>query len=213
MIARFLGNLLSIKPNEQDGVLFFFLVLLVFSFGASFARSISMTLLVGELGGDSLPIMFIFTDLSVMVGSMLYAYYTKKFSGLDILGFFLLSTALFSIVAQFLFLLMIYWGTLRWVYGFFFVGFFFFHILISIHTGSVVASYFTAVQVKRVTLVINAGIPIGGALGGSVLFVLLRIFHFQPQQLIVILGVACLGAFGLLSIINARLSPVRVGNA
>ena len=209
MIARFLGDLLSIKPNEQDGVFFFFLVLLIFSFGASFARSIGMTLLIGELGGDSLPLMFIFIDLSVMVGSMLYASSTKKFSGLEILGFFLLSTALFSIIAQFL---TAYWGTHRWVYGFFFVGFFFFYILISIHTGSVVASYFTAHQAKRVTPVINAGIPIGGVLGGSTLVVLLRVFQLQPQQLIVVLGAACLGAFGLLRIINARSSPVRAGN-
>jgi uncharacterized protein YegL len=210
MRARFFGNLLSLKPNEQYGVFLFFLVLLVFSFGASFARSIGMTLLIGELGGDSLPFMFIFIDLSVMVGSMLYANSTKKFGGLEILGFFLLSTVLFSVIAQFL---TAYWGERGWVYGFFFVGFFFFYILISIHTGSVVASYFRAVQVRRVTPIINAGIPIGGVLGGSTLVVLLRVFQLQPQQLIVVLGAACLGAFGLLCIINARLSPVRAGNA
>jgi len=96
MIARFLSNLLSIKPNEWKGVFYFFMVLLVFSFGASFARSLGMALLVDKLGGDRLPLMFIFSDLSVMVGSILYAHYTKKFSGLEILGFFLLATAVFS---------------------------------------------------------------------------------------------------------------------
>jgi len=212
MIARFLGNLLSIKPNEWDGVLYFFLVLLIFSFGASFARSIGMTLLVQNLGGDKLPVMFILIDLAVMIGSLTYAHYTKKFSGITILGFFLLATAGFSIIVQFLFFLMATTHlNLRWVYGFFFVGFLFFYILISIHTGSVIASYFTAVQVKRLTAVINSGIPIGGALGGSSLVILLNVFHFQPQQLVIVLGWACLGAFALLHLINARLSMVRVG--
>lgn len=214
MIARFLGELLSIKPNEREGVFYFFLVLLIFSFGASIARSIGMTLLLEKLSVDKLPVMFIFIDLSVMMGSLLYAHYTKKFSGLAILGFFLLSTTLFSLIAQFLFLLTTtpWWEQQDWIYGFFFVGFFFFNILITIHVGTVVASYFTAVQIKRVMSVINAGFPIGGALGGGVLIVLLNVFHFQPQHLIVVLGVACLGAVGLLRIINARLSPVRVGD-
>ncbi len=213
MIADFLGKLLSIKPNERNEVFYFFLVLLVFSFGASFARSIGMTLLIEKLGGDKLPLIFIFIDLSVMVGSMLYAHYTNKFSGLDILGFFLLSTAVFSVIAQLLFLATTYWWfDQNWVYGFFFVGFFFFYILIFIHTGSVVASYFTAVQMKRVMPIINAGIPIGGVLGGSALIVLLNIFHVPPQQLILILGIACLGAFGVLRIINARSTPVHVTN-
>lgn len=214
MIARFLGNLLSIKPNEWDGVLYFFLVLLIFSFGASFARSIGMTLLVQNLGGDKLPVMFILIDLAVMVGSLIYAHHTRKFSGIAILGFFFLATAVFSIVVQFLFFLMAVANlNFQWVYGFFFVGFLFFYILISIHSGSVIASYFTAVQVKRLTAVINSGIPIGGTLGGSSLIILLNVFHFQPQQLIIILGWACLGAFALLHLINTRLSMVRVGKA
>lgn len=213
MIARFLGNLLAIKPSEWDSVVYFFLVLLLFSFGASFARSISMTLLIEKLGGEQLPVMYIFIDLAVMIGSLLYAHYTKKVSGLAILGFLFLATAFFSVFVQLLFFLnnrkMM---QLPWSYGFFFVGFFFFYILISIHIGSVVASYFTAVQVKRLTAVINAGIPIGGVLGGSSLIVLLNIFHFQPQQLVVILGWACLAAFGLLQLVNMRLSPVRTGS-
>ncbi|MDM8569030.1 hypothetical protein QUF50_05910, partial [Thiotrichales bacterium HSG1] len=213
MIARFLGNLLSIKPNERDGVFYFFLVLLVFSFGASFARSIGMTLLVGEMGGKTLPLMFVFIDLSVMAGSPIYAHYTKKISGLDILGFFLLATAIFSIFAQLLFILKDNWWLEQdWVYGLFFVGFFFFYILINIHISSFVASYFTAVQVKRVTPIINAGFPIGGALGGSTLLILLSVFHIQPQNLVVILGASCIGAYWLLRVINARFSPIRVGS-
>ncbi len=213
-MARFLGNLLSIKPSEWDGVFYFFLVLLVFSFGASFARSIGMTLLVQNLGGNTLPFTFILIDLAVMVGSLIYADYTKKVSGAAILSFFFLSTALFSVLVQILFFFIVSknWG-LQWVYAFFFVGFFFFYILISIHVGSVIASYFTAVQVKRLTAVINAGIPIGGILGGTSLIILLNVFHFQPQQLVIVLGWSCLGAFILLQTINMRLSPVRASKS
>jgi len=205
MITRLLGKLLSIKPNEWEGVSYLFLVLLVFSFGASFARSIGMALLVEKVG-DKLPHMFILIDSTVMIGFILYAHYTKKFSGLNILKFFLLSTALFSIIVQALFF---WWAQQKWVYGFFFVGFYFFFILISIHSSSIVASYFTAVQVKRVTPIVNVGFPIGGILGGTCLFVLLKVFQFQPQQLIGVLSGACLGAFLLLRIVNARLTPVR----
>jgi len=207
-LTRFFGNLLSIKPNEWEGVVYFFLVLVVFSFGASFARSIGMTLLIANLGGDKLPVIFILIDLSVMVGSMVYAHYTKKASGLAILAFFFITTAVFSVVAQ----LLLNFSSLIWVYGFFFVGFFFFYILISIHATSVVASYFTAVQMKRVSGVINTGIPIGGILGGITLVVLLKFFHFQPESLILVLGVSCLGAYGFLRAINSRLSPVRASN-
>ncbi len=213
MIARFLGNLLAIKANEWEGVLYFFLVFLIFSFGASFARSIGITLLIENLGGDNLPIILILIDLAVMVGSMIYAHYTKKVSGLNILGFFLLATTVFSIVAQGLFFFNAYLGIqYYWIYGFFFVGFSFFYILIFIHAGSVVASYFTAVQVKRVTGVINTGIPIGGALGGTVLVVLINLVGLEPQRLILVLGIACLGAFGMLGLIKNRLTPVRVGH-
>lgn len=213
IIARFLSNLLAIKSNEWEGVLYFFLVLLIFSFGASFARSIGTTLLIENLGGDNLPIIYILIDLSVMVGSMLYAHYTKKVSGLNILGFFLLATTVFSIFTQGLFFFNIYADVkLYWIYGFFFVGFSFFYILIFIHVGSVVASYFTAVQVKRVTGVINTGIPIGGILGGTTLVVFINLFGLEPQRLVLVLGVACLGSFGMLGLIKNRLTPIRVGH-
>jgi ATP/ADP translocase len=210
MVARFFSKLLAVNPDEWAGVLYFFCVLLMFSFGATFARSIGMTLLIENLGGDILPFIFILIDLSVMVGSLLYAHYTNKFSGLAILGFFLISTALFSVIAQLLFIFTLYWWSgQNWIYGVFFVGFFFFYILISIHIGSVVASYFTAVQIKRLMSVINTGLPIGGVLGGTTLVVLLSYFKVQPQLLIMVLGVACLGAFGLLGIINKHLTPIR----
>ncbi len=218
-MVRFLSNLLSIKPNEWDGVLYFFLISLVFAFGASFARSVGMALLTSHLS-DKLPIIFILIDLSVMVGSMIYAHYTKRVTGAAILSFFFLSTAVFALIVQGLFL----FGDphvdaqaakantdhfLNWVYGFFFVGFSFFNILIAIHFGSVVASYFNAVQVKRVTPLINAGTPIGGILGGSMLMMLSS--AVPPQWLIIMLAIACLGAYSLLKVVSRNLSPVRAG--
>lgn len=214
-MLRLLSNLLSIKPNEWEGVLYFFSISLIFSFGSSFARSIGMTLLVGNLGGDKLPIIFIFIDLAVMVGSMIYASYTRRVSGVAILSFFFLATTVFAVIVQILFLLNAYWFTYthwNWVYGVFFIGFSFFYILISIHSGSVVASYFTAVQVKRVTPVINAGIPIGGILGGSMLMFLLNILKIEPRWLILVLGLSCLGAYWLLHVLSRHLTPIRTGN-
>jgi len=217
MFARLLGNLLSIKPNEWDGVIYFFLVQLIFSFGSSFARSIGMALLVENMDKDILPIIFIYIDLMVMVGSIIYAHYTKSVSGLAILGFFMLAATVFSVVAQAL-LLMHAWSddlnmSLNWVYGFFFVGFFFLYILIFIHTGSVIASYFTAVQSKRVTGVINTGLPIGGVLGGAVLILLLNVLQIRPEHLILVFGLSCLLAFALLRVIHSRLSPVRASES
>lgn len=87
-LARFFSTLFPVKPNEWDGVIYFFFIMLVYSIGASFSRTIGTTLLVSHLGGDKLPIAFIVVDLSVMVGSLAYAHYTKKVTGLSILGFF-----------------------------------------------------------------------------------------------------------------------------
>ncbi|MCK5539009.1 MAG: hypothetical protein KAI79_19450, partial [Bacteroidales bacterium] len=143
--------------------------------------------------------------------SMLYAHYTNKFSSLYILSLLLVLTAVFSMIAQILFLASSYgWSDQNWVYGAFFVGFFFFYILIFIHTGSVVASYFTAVQMKRVMPVINAGIPIGGMLGGSTLIVFLNIFHFPAQQLILTLSIACLGSLVAVHFIKVHCRPIHI---
>jgi len=217
MIIRRLGNMLSIKPNEWDGVFYFFMVLFIFSFGASFARAIGITLLTDNLGGEAIPIAFMLTDLLVMIGSLVYAHYTKKVSGLSILIFFMLSTAVFSVLIQILFItstgLMEKHSTLRWLYGLFFIGFNFFYILISIHVSSVVASYFTTIQLKRVVSIINTGFPIGGALGGSTLYALLQVFEFKPQNLILVLGITCLGALWFLQIIHTNLIPERIGHS
>lgn len=210
MIRKILSTLFSIKNNEWERVLYFFLVLLVFFFGASFARSIGITLLVENLGGDKLPIAFICIDLAVMIGSIVYAHYTKRVSGIAILGFLLLSTTVFALGTQGLFIIGYHYPELfRWVYGFFFVGFFFFYILFSIHVNSVVASYFTAVQIKRVTGFINTGIPIGGVLGGSSLVILLNVFGLEPKILVWVLGGTCLCAFWLVRRIDTRVSPIR----
>jgi ATP/ADP translocase len=218
-LARFFSTLFPVKPNEWDGVVYFFFIMLVYSIGASFSRTIGTTLLVSHLGGDKLPVAFIVVDLSVMVGSLAYAHYTKKVTGLAILGFFFLTNTLFSIIIQGLFFLHEQFETgmniggyvfsLEWIYGLFFVGFYFFYILINIHISSVIASYFTAVQVKRVMPVISAGMPIGGALGGMMFMLLLNIFQFQPQRLVFVLGLASLVSFGMLHLVKSRLTPVR----
>jgi ATP/ADP translocase len=195
--------------NEQKAILYFFLVLLFFSFGSSIARSIAMTLLMEKLGGDVLPHMFIIIDLSIMLTSMAYAKSTQKFSGLKILGFFLLLTSLFAIFVQLLF----FFNSLHsWIYGFFFVGYFFFYTIILIHIGSVTASYFTAIQAKRVISLINAGIPIGNMLGGLSLIILLNIFQFKADTLVITLAVTSLISFSILYFIKNSLNPVRTSH-
>ncbi len=195
--------------NEQKVIFYFFLVLLFFSLGSSIARSIAMTLLMEKLGGDVLPHMFILIDLSIMLTSMAYAKSTQKFSGLKILGFFLVLTSLFAIFVQ----VFLYFNQVQnWIYGFFFVGYFFFYTIILIHIGSVTASYFTAIQAKRVMFLINAGIPIGTILGGISLITLLNIFQFQTHNLVIILAVTSLLSFSILYFIKNALNPVRTSN-
>lgn len=218
-LTRFFASLFPIKSNEWEGVIYFFFIMLIYSIGASFSRTIGTTLLVSHLGGDKLPLALIIVDLAVMVGSLAYAHYTRKVTGLAILGFFFLTNALFAAIVQGLFFLheLFEQGlplgqtnlSLEWVYGFFFVGFYFFYILISIHIGSVIASYFTAVQVKRVMPLISAGMPIGGALGGALFMFFLNMFQFQPQRLVFVLGITSLMSFGMLYLVKRHLTPVR----
>jgi len=205
-MLNFKRGLFSVKSNEWEAVWYFFLVLLAFAFGSSIARSIAMTLLIQHLTGDLLPYMFILIDTAAMFSLVAYANYTKKVSGLAILAFLLVSATFFTLLVRLLFFL-----DYPWIYGFFFVGFFLFYILISIHIGSVVAAYFTAIQLKRVTGIINAGLPIGGALGGGTLMLLLE-FVEEPGWLILLTSLAYWLAFRLLYKINQRLSPVRPGH-
>ncbi|WP_141698881.1 hypothetical protein, partial [Candidatus Marithrix sp. Canyon 246] len=195
--------------NEKKAIFYFFLVLLFFSLGSSIARSIAMTLLMEKLGGDVLPHMFILIDLSIMLTSMTYAKSTQKFSGLKILGFFFILTSLFAIFVQ----VLLYFNHVQnWIYGFFFVGYFFFYTIILIHVSSVTASYFTAIQAKRVMFLINAGIPIGTILGGISLIILLNIYKFQTDNLVIILAITSLMSFGILYFIKNTLNPVRTSN-
>ena len=199
-----LQRLLGIKPAEWEGALFFFFVVVGFAFGSSIARSIGMTLLVEHLGGAVLPKVFIIIDSIAFFGFLVYGRYTKKLGELPIFNFLLLCGALFSLAGQFLFLL-----PYNWVYGFFFIGFFLIYIFISIHLGSVLGAYFTTVQLKRLTGFINAGLPIGGMLGGGTLVVLLQ--FFPPHWLAWVMGVAFLLSAWMLYHLNRRLSPVRSG--
>ncbi|MDM8545031.1 NTP/NDP exchange transporter [Candidatus Venteria ishoeyi] len=202
-MMRFLNQLFPVKTNEWEAVRYFFLVMLVFAFGSSIARSIGMTLLVEHLGGEVLPQIFIMVDTTAMLGLFAYAKYTKTVSGLRILIFFFIVATIFTLLSQFLFFLP--WS---WVYGLFFVGFFFIYILISIHIGSVVAAYFNTVQLKRVTGFINAGLPIGGILGGSCLVWLLDVIP-DPSSLILVTAFAYWLGMLLLRMIQRRLTPVR----
>ncbi len=205
-MMRLLNQLFPIKANEWESVWYFFLVMLVFAFGSSIARSLGMTLLIEHLSGAILPQMFILIDMSAMFALLAYAHYTKKVSGLRILGVFLAGGAIFALLARFLFFL-----PYAWVYGLFFVGFFLFYILISIHIGSVVAAYFNTVQLKRVTGFINAGLPIGGALGGvALIFMLQWVEH--PEWLILGMSGAYGIAFLLLGVIARKLTLIRSGH-
>jgi len=201
-MLRIVGNLLGIKPNELESVWYFFIIILVFSIGSSMARSIGMALLIEQLGGEVLPKVFILIDTSAMFGFIAYAHFTKRINGNVILGFLLLCAAVFVIIARILFFF-----NMPWLYGVFFVGFFLFYVMISIHIGSVVAAYFTAVQLKRVTGVINAGFPIGGAIGGGLLIILLE--FITAQWLVLMLTFTYIAAYSLLKIVDLRLSPVR----
>lgn len=205
-MLRFLGRLFSIKPNEWEAVTYFFLIILVLSLGFSISRSIGMTLLVEYLGPDVLPKAFILIDLSAMLSLFGYAHYTKTRSAISILGFLMLFAMSFSVIAGVLFTF-----DYAWVYGLFFIGFFLIYILITIHITSVVAEYFSAVQLKRVTGFINSGFPIGGALGGGVLILLLQ--FISPHWLVFVLGIVC--GIGLLLVrrVNMRLSPIRSGHS
>ncbi len=199
-----LSKVFGIQPSEWEAVLYFFFVVLSFSFGSSIARSIGMTLLVEHLGSTSLPQMFILIDGLAFFGFLAYSHYTKRVSELPILSFFLVFGAVFSIAMQVLLMLEI-----TWIYGMFFVGFFLVYVFLSIHLGSVLGAYFSTVQLKRLTGFINAGLPIGGALGGISLYILLQ--FLPPQWLIVFMGIAYIFAYLLLVRISKVLSPIRSG--
>ncbi len=208
---RVLGNLFAIKPNEWQAVWYFFLIIALFSFGSSIARSIAMTLIMKHPSGkELLPQIFIMIDLSAMLGFIAYAHYTKKVNGLTILTLFLTGTMIFTLVAWLLFFLPSEWE--QWFHAFFAVGFFFFYILISVHISSVVGAYFTSVQFKRVTGFINAGFPIGGALGGAALMFLLE-YTENPESLIPMLALAAFASLLMTRQVHAKLSPVRPGHS
>ena len=72
-MLRLLSALLAIKASEWHAVWYFFLLLLIYAFGAGIGRTIGMTLLVEHLGGERLPVIFILVDMLVMMGLLGYA--------------------------------------------------------------------------------------------------------------------------------------------
>jgi hypothetical protein len=201
-MKHILGKLFAIKPGEWQVVWYFFLVTMVFSLGAAVARTIGMTLLTENLKGDILPQMYIIVDFMAMLGFIGYAKYTKKYGELKILAFLFICTIIFSIISQFLIFI-----DRNWVYGFFFVGYSFLFIVTFVHIGSLVATYFTSVQIKRVTAFIGAGFPIGGVLGGGLVVYCLN--FAELEHLIFLHGLACLSGLWVLKLIKNNLSPVR----
>jgi len=202
-----LVRLIPIKSNERVAVTYFFLLMLTFSFGASIARSVGMTLLIQHLGGDVLPHVFMLIDGIAMFAFIAYANYSKKVSELPLLYFFFAIAAIFTSILVVLLVLF----EVRILYGVFFVGFFLGYIMISIHVASVVAAYFSTVQLKRVTNIINIGLPIGGMLGGGSLLLFLQ-FVDQPSWLLSLTALAYFLALILLKQIGKRLSPIRSGH-
>ncbi len=192
-----------IKPNERLAVGYFFSVMLLFSFGASISRSVGMTLLIEHLGGHVLPHVFMIIDTLAMFAFFAYAHYSKRLPELQLLTFLFSISSVFIVITWHLFDL-----DLKWVYGLFFVGFFLSYILITIHLATVVAAYFTSVQLKRVTSLINTGLPIGGALGGASLLGLLQLIP-DPGWLLSLTALAYVLALILLKKINHHLTPVR----
>jgi len=198
-----LSFLSAIKPNERLAVGYFFIVMLLFSFGASISRSVGMTLLIEHLGGQVLPHIFMLIDSLAMFAFFAYAHYSKRLPELKLLTFLFSISGLFIVLVWNLFSL-----DLKWIYGLFFIGFFLSYILITIQIATVTAAYFSSVQLKRITSFINTGLPIGGALGGASLLGLLQVVP-DPGWLLSLTALAYFFALFFLKKINHHLTPVR----
>jgi len=184
--------MLGLRKQEKNQVIGFFLVFLIISIASTIGRSIAMTLLIGNLGIESLPIMFILVDGMVFFGSMIYAKYTARTPSIKIFQILILIFALFTGCMRFVFFLGI-----PWVFGVFFVGYFLTFILVSIHSGSFVATYLTSIQLKRLSSLIYSGVQIGNMLGGILLVFLLG--FFSPEWLLL-----AVPFFALLSLLGVR---------
>jgi hypothetical protein len=194
-------SLFPIRPSERRHVLAFFLLFAFVSAGATFARSIGMALLVGNLGRGCLPYMFVAVNAAVMVCSFAYAAATRRHSSLRIMAVLLLLAVGFTTLMRGAFLLP---GS--WSYALFFTGFFLFHILILIHAGGFLASYFDTGQMKRLSLLVYAGVPIGGMLGG---FALVPLLAAASAESLVLLQPLCLGgALVCLRRIHQMMTPL-----
>lgn len=198
--------MISINSNERWAVIYFFVLMLVFSFGTSITRSLAMTLLVQHMGGEVLPYIFIMIDGIAMFAFFAYANYSKKIAELRLLSI------LFMVAILYLssLLICIHVFEFVWLYAAIFVGFFICFIMITTHMGTFFAAYFTTVQLKRVTYVINLGLPIGGMLGGASLVLLLQ-YISEPESLMALTVLAYIMALFILNLINTRLSSVRTG--
>ncbi len=196
-----LEKIFLIKPNEWKHTSIFFFLVFLFSLGATFSRSISITLLIEHMGKDSLPLMFILTDLAAMVGFFVYVKLSQKNSGAVIFKYLSLANFFLTLLSWFLFSF-----SYAWIYGYFFVLSSFFFILTFIHATSFVASYYNVLEMKRMGSFIFSGIPLGAILGGSGLVFGLK--FFSPEYLVIVPAVCSLLTIGVIGLIDQNMTPI-----
>ena len=193
--------LLDIKRSERTGTVQLFIITALFSTSASIGRSIGMTLLVGHAGESILPGIFIAIDVLVMIGSIRYASITRSQSASTILAHLLIAFILLNVVFAGLFYL-----RTAWVFSVFFVLFSTLQILIFVHLSSFIASYFSAIQLRRLLPIILAGTSIGGSFGGGIILLCSVFISAESMQWLV--AAPCVGAWFMLHRLNRTLSPI-----
>ncbi|MCB1875355.1 MAG: hypothetical protein KDH88_05210 [Chromatiales bacterium] len=191
----------GVRPGEWRGLAWFFCLFSLLSIGAAIARGIAFTLLVGEYGREVLPAVFIAVDLCVTGGSLAYLRWSRRHGAIAVMMLFLLTAMVLSISAAALFSIHPRSGALYW-----FVGFFAIHVLIVVHLGTLLATYYDAAQQKRLSGLIYAGMPVGGMLGGALLVPLLAVF--QPRDLIPALAITAVLGLALVRHLGNVSTPV-----
>jgi len=194
-------SFLDIRHSERSGTLQLFFITALFSISASIGRSIGMTLLVGHAGEAILPSMFMVVDVCVMFGSVVYASLTRTHTSSAILGYFLLAFILLNGLFAGLFYI-----SSAWVFSTFFVLFSTLQILIFVHLSSFIASYFSAIQLRRLFPVILAGISIGGSVGGGV--IIGSSLCLSPERMQWLVALPCILAWLMLHRLKRNLSPI-----
>lgn len=199
-------TIFAIKPHEKESIFYLFLIMLIFACINVIGRSIGMTLLVAKYGDSILPITFITTDISVMIGSILYAKSSRYFNDITILKYLIvLFIAFVSVIS------LITNQHSQQILFIFFIGFSLFNILINIHMATFIATYFNVIDLKRLAPVLYSGIPIGGIIGGISVMFLSQ--HFNITDIIKILPAIALINIFLLYALNQHIIPLTTNDA